>query len=383
MAAAPPSASSASSAPGPSAQEARGRQLAFGLSAPAAESFIRNAEFVSLGCYCAVSEALLHLGLRQHAYPFDWIRSSMAGVIHCFETGFEDFLTYTEVREAHDLTCFAGARWGGSFWHHDLEDASVQADFSRRAERILGLADVPVGKPKVFVRLLNDSRELDWALRLRDALTRAFPTAPVYLLLIVDIQLFKGPKRLEGMAGEGLLVHFMDAATVYKGAGLDSAGDYQTRARVYAAVVAFAINYWSGGRQALSAVQAFPSLPRLCAACEQYSGGDPAHELYSPQYFKGHRLAVRRGAAPALPGLFHGKAAEFALPEGVVPGGVVQVNVFGEDVALRLPDNAVAGLMMKCRLVEGVLSAVMVLAASTAPAIATAACQLASGPASR
>lgn len=358
-------------APGPSAREARERQLALGCASSETESFILGCEFISLGCYCAVSEALLYLGVRQYAYPFDWVRSPMEGIIHCFETGFEDFLTYTETREAHDLTAFTGARWGGSFWHHDLEDTTVHDDFSRRVERLLGLAEVPPSKPRVFVRLLNSSRELGLALRLKDVLKRVFPSAPVYLLLIVDIQQSKGPKVLAGPDGDGLLVHFMDQATVYQAVGQSSSTDYQTRARVYAAVIAFAIRYWSGGAEERSSLQVFPTLLHLSAACEQYDGGAPAQELYSPQYFKGHRLAATCRLAPAaLPKLIHGRNAEFRLPEGVVPGGYVKVNIFGEDVTLQLPDNAAAGHLMKCSLVEGVLSAVMVIAASTAPVIA-------------
>uniref|UniRef100_A0A7S4VTF1 Uncharacterized protein n=1 Tax=Alexandrium monilatum TaxID=311494 RepID=A0A7S4VTF1_9DINO len=369
----PPLEAAASPEAAPSAEEAHARRLALGCATAETEAFIQSCEFISLGCYCALSEALLHLGLRRHAYPFDWVRSPMDGVIHCFETGFEDFLTYTEVKEAHDLTCFAQARWGGSFWHHDLEDEKVQCDFERRVDRILGNTEVPSWKPRVFVRLLNSTRELDLALKLKDVLQCVFPLAPIYLLLIVDLQEVKGPHRLAGADSDRLLVHFLDSETVYKNTSLETQVDYRTRTEAYAAVVAFAIRYWSGGAKEGLAVQAHPSLAHLAAACEQYFGGNPADELFSPQYFKGHRLAVKHRTAPTLPRLIHGRKAEFMLPEGTVPGGLVQVNIFGEDVTLRLPPNAAAGHMMRCRLVEGVLTAVMVIAASTAPAIAATA----------
>mmetsp|Transcript_32729 Transcript_32729/g.77884 ORF Transcript_32729/g.77884 Transcript_32729/m.77884 type:complete len:183 (+) Transcript_32729:2-550(+) len=174
--------------------------------------------------------------------------------------------------------------------------------------------------------------------------------------------------RVQGAAGEGLLIHFLAEKSVYSSTSLDSSSDYQARARAYAAPVASAIKYWAGGLAARGAVAVYPTLAQIAAACEQWSGGDPANDLFSPRYFKGHRLAATSRSIPALPRLLHGKNAEFTLPQGVVPGGQVKVNVFGEDVTLQLPENAAAGYLMKCRLVEGVLSVVMVMAASSAHA---------------
>ncbi|CAE8703090.1 unnamed protein product, partial [Polarella glacialis] len=67
-------------------------------------SFVGNCEVISLGCYSTICQAFKLLKVRQRAYPFDWVRSSMEGIMHCFNTDFEDFLTYTASRQEDDLT---------------------------------------------------------------------------------------------------------------------------------------------------------------------------------------------------------------------------------------------------------------------------------------
>ena len=46
-------------------------------------------EFISLGCFCAVSHAFQLLGLKKNSYPFDWVRSPMEGIMHCLDSQFQ------------------------------------------------------------------------------------------------------------------------------------------------------------------------------------------------------------------------------------------------------------------------------------------------------
>merc|ERR1712110_880361 len=101
--------------------------------------FVNECEFVSLGCFCATARALQALGLKRWAYPFDWLRSSLEGVVHCIETQFEDFLTFQDCQNVGAYHVFTGARWGGSFWHHNLEAPGTKEDFTRRIRRLFGL----------------------------------------------------------------------------------------------------------------------------------------------------------------------------------------------------------------------------------------------------
>jgi hypothetical protein len=47
---------------------------------------------ISVGPTCTASELLEHLGLRQAAYPFDWLISSLGMVEHCLDDDFATFL---------------------------------------------------------------------------------------------------------------------------------------------------------------------------------------------------------------------------------------------------------------------------------------------------
>lgn len=308
----------------------------------------------------------------------------MEGIIHCIETEFEDFLTYTTSREENGHHVFTGTRWGGSFWHADLEDTSVQSSMQRRIDRFMSCLEVPPSKPRMFVRVVNSSRELDLALKLKETLSKTFPHAPIYLLLIIDLQEPKGPVCLGGADGHGIIFYFLDAEAVYK-SGLGGSDDYQARSKAYAKVIAFAARYWAGRPQDCAAITTLSTLSQVTACCEQFFGGDPCNDLYSPQYFKGRNMSLNSNAAGKLPNLIHGRNAEFPLPNGIIPGGALKVKVFGEEVVLRLPENAVPGQLMKCRLVDGVVSAALVAvsAALVSSSLATTAASLAGqGPAS-
>merc|ERR1712019_110890 len=175
----------------------RARQLALGLHTDAAQTFIKEAEFVSLGCFCGVSSALQAAGLRKAAYPFDWVRSSVEGVIHLFDSDFFDFLTFSAMKAEAGHQGFLSARWGGSFWHHKPDDQKDREDFIRRIERMLGLGKVPPNAPRVFVRAVNSTRELDASVTLYQSLQRALPEATVYLVVLIDFQQESGPLRVK------------------------------------------------------------------------------------------------------------------------------------------------------------------------------------------
>eukprot|EP00933_Yihiella_yeosuensis_P036625 TRINITY_DN30397_c0_g1_i1.p1 TRINITY_DN30397_c0_g1~~TRINITY_DN30397_c0_g1_i1.p1 ORF type:complete len:437 (+),score=62.62 TRINITY_DN30397_c0_g1_i1:48-1358(+) len=363
------------------AEEGSAHRLKLGYTCPETDGFVCECEFISLGCYCVVSKAFAHFGVRQHSYPFDWVRSPMSGVIQCFQTGFEDFLTYTHTVDKQNVgfglsQVFVGTRWGGSFWHHDIEQPSVRDDFSRRVDRILGLSDVPKTKPRVFVRLLNSSQELDHALKLMAVLRQTFPDAPIYVLLIVDFQDADRAFNLQGDENDHLLVYFCKRETIYKLAETGGDLDYVHRCKMYVDVLAFACRFWAGGSKNKVLVEEVPAcvsqLSHVPSCCKQWYGGDCNSELFAPQYFKGHRLSLsssRSSEQRHFPELYHGRSVEFTLPPNIIPGGLIAVNIFDSDYTLQLPENAVAGQKMRCRLVEGVLTAVLVKAVTvTVPA---------------
>jgi len=282
----------------------------------------------------------------------------MGGITHCLDTDFEDFLTYTHVKEDNGHTVYANTRWGGSFWHHDVEDEKVQQAFGRRVDRFLGFAEVPQDKAKVFVRVLNSTRELDEVLSLMESLRCKFPSAPIFLLLIVDMQDDAGPKCLEVDEEARILFHFVPRHTVYK-PGLQGEEDYDHRVSAYADVIASSVRLWAGGVEGMS-LRRFSNMAQLAASCTQWDGGNCGVELFAVQFFRGSGLTRRGKTECTLPKLVHGREAHIVLTKNNVFMGQPTMEVFGTNRTLDLPSNAKEGDILTFRLVEGVLTVVLI-----------------------
>lgn len=272
----------------------RARRAEFRLDDPKAKEFIESTEFISLGCYCGVSRALQAVGLKKHSYPFDWVRTPVFGLIHVLETRFADFLTYTTCADKGRVgTLFGSATWGGSFWHHDPDKPNTATAFTRRAERFLGLCEVPPSRRRLFVWAINSCRELDDAVRLRDTLAHALPRAEVYLLVLIDLQHKEEPACLSGFEARNLLFYRIDEGLFADGG---AGWSMQKQAVHYVRAIAFAIHRWSNPRNQ-QAVQQFSCLRDLCLSVQPFDGGSAALELFFPRRFCGQPLSVRQSEA--------------------------------------------------------------------------------------
>jgi len=339
------------------------RRRALGLDTPSTLAFMEGCEFISLGCFCAVSCSLQTLGLKKYSYPLDWVRSDMRGVIHCLETSFEDFLTFrsvnTEDTPSGICTVFRGSRWGGSFWHHDIQDPGIQNDMTRRAERLLGVGEVPPSTSRVFIFAVNSTRDLDDALHLKNALRRMLPETPFKILFLIDRQKQSGAMRLEGIEGSDMIFYQIAFEKHRMGVG----PEILFYAEPYAVALAFAIKCWTS-IDTLATVRTLPSLVDISATCDHWYGGDPASVLFQPEHFQGRRMMVRN-ACSRLPKLVAERVGQFELPANFV-GGKVQTNAFGNPVMLNLPQEACAGMKVEMRLVEGVVTALLLATGTTA-----------------
>eukprot|EP00971_Amphidinium_carterae_P138211 2738539-Amphidinium_carterae.1 len=255
----------------PAEQEARKASL--GLSAHASQAFISNVEFVSLGNYCAVASALQALGMRKYAYPFDWVRSSVNGIIHLLENSFADFFDYdaSEMTAEHGVV-YKHTPWGGSFWHHDIKEADVKACFKRRIDRMMGKGEVPGNVPRVFVRTLNSSAEVDSCLDLHKALQKVFSGAKVYLLILLDMQDQSGPLRLPGSSDKILFYRVPLSAAL--------TADLDSRAQGYWPALACAVRHWAGHQDDVTEV---PTLRGVRDMIDSFDGGNAASALYAPR----------------------------------------------------------------------------------------------------
>jgi len=327
-----------------------------GLTGPAEIKFIETFEFISMGCFCAPSYSLQMLGMKRYSYPFDWVRSSIDGIIHCLNMQFQDFLTYSTTWTQEQYMVFGGTRWGGSFWHHNLEAPVTQEDMFRRVQRLYGVREVAASKPRFFVRSLNSTREIDSAVRFREALRKMLPEAEeVLLLLIVDLQSNTGPMAVTGEAGQGILFYQISEAETSKSLNQGARG-LKICSESYGAAVAFAVRYWAGSVEAQSSVRMFADLAQLSASCEQWDGGDPARELFIPRKFYGHRLDVftdkpkmQKLCAPL-------QVFNFVLQADVDTKVPLQVECFGKYIQVHLPEGACGGHVLQLYCNDGQLS---------------------------
>lgn len=339
----------------PEAQAAmRGK---FGLVSPAALKLAESFEFISLGCYCAPSYALQLLGLKKHSYPFDWVRSSLEGVLHCLNVRFQDFLTYSTTWTQDQYMVFGGTRWGGSFWHHNVEAPVTREDMVRRVQRLYGLGEVPASTPRFFVRSVNSTREIDSALRFREALRQTAPdAAETLLLLIVDLQSTKGGMAVAGEEGRGVLFYQIAEADTCRAVAKGAAG-LATCSETYAEAVAFAVNYWAGDAEAQASVRVFPDIRTLSSCCEQWDGGDPARELFTPRKFYGQLLDVLPADVPKMKKLCSPvQMFNFVLQADINVKFPLQVECFGKYLSVKLPEGSVGGHVLQLYINDGQLS---------------------------
>jgi len=251
--------------------------------------FIESCEFVGLGNFCGVSRALQALDVKKYSYPFDWVRSPTFGVIHCLETDFEDFLTYTVARdEGPKGHLFGSTHWGGSFWHHNVVTPKTKDDFVRRIDRLYGNAEVPPEKNRVFVRALNSTRELDDCVRLHQALKRALPKARIYLLILLDMQSDLTPARLLDYSDCMLFCKIPETLFANNGAQWSM----EKQGVAYAEQIAFAIRVWNGDPRAKSQIRDFADIHTLARACDSFEGGSCAIELFFPRKFQGQLIQI-------------------------------------------------------------------------------------------
>jgi len=277
-----------------SAEAQRARRGRLGLQDTPAAAFADAREFISLGCFCGVARALQALGVKNYTYPFDWVRAPADGVIHCLDKKFEDFLTFTNVTRPASVKqpVYASTRWGGSFWHHDPSSSSTAGDFTRRAERFLGLGDVPAEKPRVFVRSVNSTVEVASSVRMLTALRRAMPKCEVRLLVLVDLQTTQGPRCVKGYSSDELLFYFLHE-DIFAGTPTQPGSSWtmERHAEAYTEAIAFACNLWAGG-EGEGKVLPLDDFEALEAAIEQWDGGSATGELFFPRKFQGPRLTV-------------------------------------------------------------------------------------------
>lgn len=92
-------------------------------------------EFISLGGWCGNKIGLKQIGYEEATLPFDYVRSSIEGIIDCIENDFINYFPKNIERDMRfpDNMAFLGEYIG--FYHEDLREEEIIVSFKRKINR--------------------------------------------------------------------------------------------------------------------------------------------------------------------------------------------------------------------------------------------------------
>lgn len=150
----------------------------------------RRLHLVSLGNFCAMKLSMQSMGLGEAHLPFDWIRSTLAGVHDFVCNNFASYFSVASQCSVGQLKVYRSVRH--SFWHDDITQVEVREKIQRRIDRFRLLCDQP--RDLLFLRSCATTDELAQVEQLYSALlaqfgaTPMFPYRRVLLAVVVDGQ---------------------------------------------------------------------------------------------------------------------------------------------------------------------------------------------------
>ncbi|CAE8619485.1 unnamed protein product, partial [Polarella glacialis] len=105
---------------------------------------------ISLGCNCGPKLSFQKIGRGSETLPFDWMQSSLDGILNFLRTdfgGFFDYVTKQKVPGCQAMVMYRGHLH--SFWHDDPDDPTMQEKYRRRIKRLFGMGQLalPGGPP--------------------------------------------------------------------------------------------------------------------------------------------------------------------------------------------------------------------------------------------
>jgi len=256
---------------------------------------------ISLGCWCGIAACLNALKLRDAAFPFDWNRTTMQGIIHFLDTSFVDFLQFSTVKAFPESKNSGGKMFSGvhhSVWHEDCSTAEHTEKYHRRISRLLQNTATKL----LFIRCLNANTEVIEGEHLLSVLRCLYPQSEVCLLLIVDCQPAAKSFVVEG-TNDQLLVYCIELSKLGTVA-------YAGGCPVYNDAIAFAYNHLIGAytREAYHEVNRVRSCSEMFFLLTPFFCGPADQVPYLATYLPAPVLPagwranpVSRQCAPAFP----------------------------------------------------------------------------------
>lgn len=120
-------------------------------------------QVISLGFFCSVAMELERSNLRSMSGPFDWIITSLDGMMDVIQDRFKDFLNpdYIEQDKRYPYI-FRNMKYGIDFYH----DFSVEESFEKQLPRVRQKYErrirsfyEAIKEPTLFVRYIQDQNE--------------------------------------------------------------------------------------------------------------------------------------------------------------------------------------------------------------------------------
>ena len=160
------------------------RNLAFNI-----EDYCMN--FISMGGWCGTKIALKDPGLcNSPSLPFDYVRTSMEGIIDCIENNFENFFP-KELKKDDRFPQWIGlvGEYVGFYYDdHNLFDKNVVESFERKIIRF----DKKIKENNcVFLRTIvreNYADEIKYYKKLQDAIDKKYPDISYIICFIIPNQ---------------------------------------------------------------------------------------------------------------------------------------------------------------------------------------------------
>jgi hypothetical protein len=142
-------------------------------------------QFISIGGWCGTKIALNFNGYLNASFPFDYVRSSIIGVIDCFEN---DFLNYFPKDNFKNINGYYSSSVC-EFQHEDIGSIDKINSFNRKIARLKELLNG--NKPVCFLRTicLNDyDNEIKYYKKLQEAIEKGYPNLNYIICFIITKQ---------------------------------------------------------------------------------------------------------------------------------------------------------------------------------------------------
>mmetsp|Transcript_58774 Transcript_58774/g.137214 ORF Transcript_58774/g.137214 Transcript_58774/m.137214 type:complete len:327 (+) Transcript_58774:87-1067(+) len=150
------------------------------------DELTKSIQLVSLGCYCGVKASFQSIGRGSEHMPFDWMRTSLDGLLHFIRSDFAGFFNYVSGPiSIPGQTCVLYRGYQHSFWHDNPTDPAMVSKYERRMDRFNSIDGD--ARKVLFVRAVCDTKEVARAPELLHELKEAFGRQCM-LLMVMDFQ---------------------------------------------------------------------------------------------------------------------------------------------------------------------------------------------------